>query len=92
MSQGRLDQGDLQLLLQADQPGLGDVVELVDTTDKPGVKGRVVAINLLYTTLIEAEELGTGSAMVQVPNSLFFQRSVRRWRGSDVFPVSGFEK
>jgi small-conductance mechanosensitive channel len=71
---------------------LGDVVELVDTTDKPGVKGRVVAINLLYTTLIEAQELGTGSAMVQVPNSLFFQRSVRRWRGSDVIPSSGFEK
>ena len=71
---------------------LGDVVELVDTVDKPGVKGRVVAINLLYTTLIEAEELGTGSAMVQVPNSLFFQRSVRRWRGSDVLPSSGFEK
>lgn len=71
---------------------IGDVVELVDTTDKPGVKGRVVAINLLYTTLVEAEELGTGSAMVQVPNSLFFQRSVRRWRGTDVFPASGFEK
>ncbi|AWM94988.1 mechanosensitive ion channel family protein [Pseudomonas sp. 31-12] len=71
---------------------IGDVVELVDTTDKPGVKGRVVAINLLYTTLIEAEELGTGSAMVQVPNSLFFQRSVRRWRGTDVFPLSGIEK
>ena len=71
---------------------LGDVVELVDTTDKPGVKGRVIAINLLYTTLVEAEELGTGSAMVQVPNSLFFQRSVRRWRGTDVFPSSGFEK
>ena len=71
---------------------IGDVVELVDTLDKPGVKGRVVAINLLFTTLIEAEEAGTGSAMVQVPNSLFFQRSVRRWRGSDVFPSSGFEK
>ena len=71
---------------------IGDVVELVDTTDKPGVKGRVVAINLLYTTLIEAEELGTGSAMVQVPNSLFFQRSVRRWRGTDVLPSNGFEK
>ena len=68
---------------------LGDVVELVDTTDKPGIKGRVVAINLLYTTLIEPEELGTGSAMVQVPNSLFFQRSVRRWRGSEAFPVGG---
>ena len=63
---------------------IGDVVELVDTLDKPGVKGRVVAINLLYTTLIEAAEAGTGSSMVQVPNSLFFQRSVRRWRESDL--------
>ena len=71
---------------------LGDVVELVDTTDKPGVKGRVVAINLLYTTLIESAEAGTGGAMVQVPNSLFFQRSVRRWRGSDVLPLSSSEK
>jgi small-conductance mechanosensitive channel len=71
---------------------LGDVVELVDTTDKPGVKGRVVAINLLYTTLIESTEAGTGGAMVQVPNSLFFQRSVRRWRGSDVLPLSTSEK
>ncbi len=71
---------------------LGDVVELVDTTDKPGVKGRVVAINLLYTTLIESAEAGTGGAMVQVPNSLFFQRSVRRWRGSDVLSSSTSEK
>jgi len=65
---------------------LGDVVELVDTVDKPGVKGRVVAINLLYTTLIEVEEAGTGGVTVQVPNSLFFQRSVRRWRDSAVLP------
>ncbi|MGO2451325.1 mechanosensitive ion channel domain-containing protein [Pseudomonas taetrolens] len=62
---------------------IGDVVELVDTLDKPGMKGRVVAINLLYTTLIEAAEAGSGSSMVQVPNSLFFQRSVRRWREGD---------
>lgn len=63
---------------------IGDVVELVDTLDKPGVKGRVVAINLLYTTLIEDAEAGSGSSMVQVPNSLFFQRSVRRWRDGDI--------
>lgn len=63
---------------------IGDVVELVDTTDKPGVKGRVIAINLLYTTLLEEHEVGAG-ALVQVPNTLFFQRSVRRWRGSDGF-------
>lgn len=60
---------------------IGDVVELVDTLDKPGVKGRVTAINLMFTTLIEPPE--AGGALVQVPNSQFFQKSVRRWRGSD---------
>ncbi|HGM5581130.1 TPA: mechanosensitive ion channel domain-containing protein [Pseudomonas putida] len=61
---------------------IGDVVELVDTLDKPGVKGRVIAINLLYTTLMETPE--AGGALVQVPNSQFFQKSVRRWRGAEV--------
>ncbi|NBA94345.1 mechanosensitive ion channel family protein [Pseudomonas sp. R5(2019)] len=64
---------------------LGDVVELVDTTDKPGVKGRVIAINLLFTTLIELPE--ASGALVQVPNSQFFQKSVRRWRGTDGLPL-----
>lgn len=61
---------------------IGDVVELIDTLDKPGVKGRVIAINLLFTTLLEVPE--AGGALVQVPNSQFFQKSVRRWRGAEV--------
>ncbi|AYC34777.1 mechanosensitive ion channel family protein [Pseudomonas cavernae] len=65
---------------------LGDVVELVDSSDKLGPKGRVVSINLFYTTLsdVSADNLG---ALIQVPNSLFFQKAVRRWRGAD-FPAS----
>jgi small-conductance mechanosensitive channel len=66
---------------------IGDVVELVETLDKPGVKGRVTAINLLFTTLVELPE--AGGALVQVPNSQFFQKSVRRWRGSDGLAVVG---
>lgn len=62
---------------------LGDLVELVESFDKPIVKGRVTDINLLYTTLEEVTENGTG-AIVQVPNSLFFQKVVRRWRGTDI--------
>ena len=62
---------------------LGDVVEIVEAVDKPIVKGRVVDINLLYTTLEEVSETDA-PAIVQVPNSLFFQKAVRRWRGSDV--------
>lgn len=62
---------------------LGDLVELVESFEKPIVKGRVIDINLLYTTLEESSESGTG-AIVQVPNSLFFQKVVRRWRGTEI--------
>ena len=58
---------------------IGDTVEVIDSADKPGVKGRVIAINLFYTTLQDLTEDASG-AVLQVPNSLFFQRSVRRWR------------
>lgn len=58
---------------------IGDTVEVIDSADKPGVKGRVIAINLFYTTLQDLAEDAAG-ALLQVPNSLFFQRSVRRWR------------
>lgn len=55
-----------------------------------GDQGRVTAINLLFTTLVELPE--TGGALVQVPNSQFFQKSVRRWRGTDVLPLVGEDK
>lgn len=60
---------------------IGDRVELIDSADKPGVTGRVVAINLFYTTLEETLEDGSPGPLLQVPNSLFFQKAVRRWRG-----------
>ena len=60
---------------------IGDRVELIDSADKPGVTGRVVAINLLYTTLEETLEDGSPGPLLPAPNSLFFQKAVRRWRG-----------
>lgn len=60
---------------------IGDRVKLIDSADKPGVTGRVVAINLLYTTLEETLEDGSPGPLLQIPNSLFFQKAVRRWRG-----------
>ncbi|HQZ56814.1 MAG: mechanosensitive ion channel family protein [Ottowia sp.] len=67
------------LLIMVAQPfRLGDDVEVLDTAEKPGAKGRVIDINLLYTTLQEADG---GGRLLQIPNALFFQRVVRRWRG-----------
>ena len=59
---------------------LGDYIELLDTADKPGAKGRVIDINMLYTTLEEFGAPGGGNR-IQIPNSLVFQRVVRRWHG-----------
>lgn len=61
---------------------LYDHIELLENGEKPGLKGRVVDINLIYTTLQEvtADESGT-SSVLQIPNNLFFQRTLRRWRG-----------
>ncbi|GHC93039.1 membrane protein [Pseudorhodoferax aquiterrae] len=58
---------------------MGDTIELLETGDKPGYKGRVVDINLVYTTLQDVDE-GAARAVLQLPNSLFFQRVLRRWR------------
>ena len=60
---------------------LHDHIELLENGEKPGLKGKVVDINLIYTTLQEADE----GSVLQIPNSLFFQRTTRRRRDPDGF-------
>ena len=60
---------------------IGDVVELLESGDKPGLKGQVLDINPVYTTLHESGDAESGTSL-QLPNSLFFQRTLRRWHGA----------
>ncbi len=62
---------------------LGDSIELLDVAEKPGARGRVVDINLLYTSL-EDSDSPTPGTLLQIPNALIFQRVVRRWKGGQV--------
>jgi small-conductance mechanosensitive channel len=60
---------------------LHDEIELLEDGEKPGLKGRVVDINFVYTTLQEADTnggYGHGS-LLQIPNTQFFQKVTRRW-------------
>ncbi|KQN98565.1 mechanosensitive ion channel protein MscS [Stenotrophomonas sp. Leaf70] len=59
---------------------LGDHIEVLENGEKPGLKGRVIDINLIYTTMQEIGGPDEGTLM-QIPNSLFFQRGLRRWTG-----------
>ena len=66
------------LLLLTTRPfRAGDYIEVLESGEKPGLRGTVTAIHLIYTTLTENEP-GAASSVLQVPNSLFFQRVVRR--------------
>src|SRR5690606_14270096 len=56
---------------------LNDHIELLENGEKPGLKGQVVDINLIYTTLQECID-GRSGSVLQVPNDPFFQRTVRR--------------
>ena len=58
---------------------VGDLIEVLEGGDKPGVKGRVLDINLVYTTLLEDGQGQEAKTILQLPNSMFFQRIVRRW-------------
>ena len=72
------------LLLLITRPfRLYDHIELLESSDKPGLRGRVVDMNLIYVTLQETHP-GGGDSVLRVPNSLFFQRATRRWRGEPV--------
>jgi len=64
------------LLLLTTRPfRVGDDIEVLESGEKPGLRGTATAIHLIYTTLTET---GPASSVLQVPNSLFFQRVVRR--------------
>ena len=64
---------------------LHDYIEVLENGEKPGLKGRVIDVNLIYTTLQEVGENHEGTVL-QLPNNLFFQRTIRRWRDPSQAP------
>ncbi|MGR8919236.1 MAG: mechanosensitive ion channel domain-containing protein [Gammaproteobacteria bacterium] len=61
---------------------IGDEIEILDVAnvdpEKHGLKGRVIAINMLYTVL--AQDAGS---TLRVPNNLLFQRAIRTVEGEE---------
>lgn len=75
------------LLLLITRPfRLNDHVELIESGDRVGLRGRVIDMNLIHVTLKETHAEG-GDSVLRIPNSLFFQRATRRWNGQPPPPV-----
>ena len=67
---------------------LHDHIELLESSDKPGLRGQVIDMNLIHVILQERHP-GGGESVLRIPNSLFFQRATRRWKGEpEILPAS----
>ncbi|PLX50831.1 MAG: mechanosensitive ion channel family protein [Desulfobulbaceae bacterium] len=61
---------------------MGDEVELIEPVGGTGLKGTVVGFNIMFTTLAENGDTAEAGMLTQVPNNLFFQKSLRRKKGT----------
>lgn len=59
---------------------INDEIEIQDPASPVTVRGRVLDINLMFTTLRMSDE-SEGESLLRVPNNVFFQKYVRTWQG-----------
>jgi small-conductance mechanosensitive channel len=62
---------------------IGDEIEIIEATGGKGLRGKVVKLNILYTSLQEVTDEGVSDALTHVPNNIFFQKTLRQWQGTD---------
>lgn len=71
---------------------INDEIEVMEPVGGNGLKGKVVDFNLMFTTLEEtsdpAEEANT--ILTQIPNNIFFQKSLRRRKGRETTGLGQF--
>lgn len=61
---------------------IGDEIESIEATGGRGWRGKVVNLNVLYTSLQEVAEEDVHIGVTHVPNNIFFQKTIRLWRGT----------
>jgi len=59
---------------------IDDEIEIQDPASPVIVRGRVLDINLMFTTLRATDE-NREESLLRVPNSIFFQKYIRTWQG-----------
>jgi small-conductance mechanosensitive channel len=59
---------------------IDDEIEVQDPASPVTVRGRVLDINLMFTTLRVMDE-AQGESLLRIPNNIFFQKYVRTWQG-----------
>ena len=60
---------------------IGDDLEVLEPTGNEGLRGRVVDIDLFFTTIEKGDKATSTVDIVRIPNNIFFQKAIRIRRG-----------
>lgn len=61
---------------------IGDEIEITEVVGREGLRGKVVDFNIMYTSLLENGDVPDDEkALIRIPNNIFFQKAVKRWKG-----------
>jgi len=64
---------------------IGDEIELIEATRTgEGLRGRVVGLNLFFASIQNATADGNRTSIIRIPNTTFFQKTIRHWRASEM--------
>ena len=60
---------------------IGDEIEIIEATGGKGLRGKVVNLNILYTSIQEEANQEARNSITNIPNNIFFQKTIRQWPG-----------
>jgi small-conductance mechanosensitive channel len=70
---------------------IGDEIEITEVIGGPGLRGVVVDFSIMYTSILESGEMAEAEkALVRVPNNIFFQKAIRRWKGKNRISIEKY--
>ena len=63
---------------------IGDEIEITEVVGGIGLRGKVVDFSIMYTSILESGEMPEeDKALIRIPNNIFFQKAIKRWKGDD---------
>lgn len=63
---------------------IGDEIEITEVVGGTGLRGKVVDFSIMYTSILESCEMpGEEKALIRIPNNIFFQKAIKRWKGEE---------
>lgn len=59
---------------------IDDVIEIQDPASPVTMRGQVIDINIMFTSIRVTDD-HEGESLVRIPNNIFFQKYIRTWQG-----------